>query len=321
MLREPLFLRPVFKERIWGGTLLSHRFGYSLPSEKTGECWGISGHPNGPCEVTNGPFKGMTLDRLWEERRELFADWLGDSFPLLVKIIDANDDLSVQVHPDDRYAQQIEGVPYGKTECWYVIDCVEGAEIVYGHRAKTREEFAEMVADGHWDSLLKRVSIRPGDFIYVPSGTVHAIGKGTLILETQQSSDVTYRLYDYDRRDEKGNTRKLHLKQSIDVVTVPHRDPVLSPQTVTKEGLVYKRFISESYFTVYHWSLNGTFSDVLSRDCFLLVSVLDGSGKIDVGGRTFPFQKGDHFILPSTLGAYRVEGEAAGIASYPTQRG
>src|SRR5690606_31738382 len=143
-------------------------------------------------------------------------------YPLLVKILDAADDLSVQVHPNDSYAREVEGVPYGKTECWYVLSAEEGAELVLGHHAKTREELVQMMDQGEWDKLLRRIKVKAGDFIYVPSGTIHAIGKGIVILETQQSSDITYRVYDYDRRDSMGNKRELHLDRAREVTLVPH---------------------------------------------------------------------------------------------------
>ena len=145
-------------------------------------------------------------------------------FPLLTKILDANTNLSVQVHPDDAYADLHENGELGKTECWYIIDCKEDAEIIYGHNAKTKAEFTEMIENGEWSPLLRRVKIKPGDFFYVPSGTIHALGEGTVVLETQQSSDATYRLYDYDRVDQKGQLRELHIDKSIAVTTIP--DPI-----------------------------------------------------------------------------------------------
>ena len=199
MYNEPIFLQPEYKERLWGGTKLQELFGYSIPSEQTGEAWCISGHANGPNTIKNGPLQGKTLADAWNEQRELFADESGEEFPLLVKILDSSKDLSVQVHPDDTYARELEGENYGKTECWYVIDCEPGAEIIFGHHATNKQELERMVENGEWDGLLRRIEVQPGDFFYVPSGTIHAIGEGIQILETQQSSDITYRVYDYDR--------------------------------------------------------------------------------------------------------------------------
>ncbi|RZT21462.1 mannose-6-phosphate isomerase, class I [Fictibacillus sp. BK138] len=318
MYNEPIFLKPVFKDRIWGGTKLREEFGYDIPSKTTGECWGISAHSNGPSEVVNGPLKGKTLDQVWNEHRELFADQEGEDFPLLVKILDAKTDLSVQVHPDDSYAREVEGEAFGKTECWYVIDCEPGAELVYGHHAGSKLQFEEMVADGRWNDLLRRVAIKPGDFVYVPNGTIHAIGAGTMILETQQSSDITYRVYDYDRRDDAGNTRELHIEKSIEVAMIPHQDADFEPVLSANEDLKIEKLIKENYFTVYHWNLEGSVGAV-ENPSYLLVSVLEGEGELKIGGQSsYHFKKGDHFIVPSTVKNFGMSGKAKFIVSHPT---
>ncbi|OOE14515.1 mannose-6-phosphate isomerase, class I [Fictibacillus arsenicus] len=318
MYNEPIFLKPVFKDRIWGGTKLREEFGYDIPTETTGECWGISAHSNGPSEVVNGPLKGKTLDQVWDEHRELFADQEGEDFPLLVKILDAKTDLSVQVHPDDSYAREVEGEAFGKTECWYVIDCEPGAELVYGHHAGSKLQFEEMVADGRWNDLLRKVAIKPGDFVYVPNGTIHAIGEGTMILETQQSSDITYRVYDYDRRDDAGNTRELHIEKSIEVAMIPHQDADFEPVLSANEDLKIEKLIKENYFTVYHWNLEGSVSAV-ENPSYLLVSVLEGEGELKIDGQSSSaFKKGDHFILPSTVKNFGMSGNAKFIMSHPT---
>ncbi|WP_221567075.1 mannose-6-phosphate isomerase, class I [Alkalihalobacillus sp. TS-13] len=317
MYNEPIFLKPVFKDRIWGGTKLREAFGYEIPTETTGECWGISAHPNGPSEAVNGPLKGKTLDQVWDEHAELFGNQEGDEFPLLVKILDAKTDLSVQVHPNDAYARKVEGEPYGKTECWYIIDCAPGAELVYGHHARSKADFEQMVAENRWDDLLRKVSIKPGDFVYVPNGTIHAIGTGTMILETQQSSDVTYRVYDYDRRDAEGNTRELHIEQSIDVAMIPHEDAKFEPVESVVEGLKETKLIREKYFTVYRWELDGAVEGY-ENPAYLLVSVLSGEGEVTTQGGTYTIKKGDHFIIPSTVKQFSVNGTVECIVSHPT---
>ncbi|MCM3733555.1 mannose-6-phosphate isomerase, class I [Fictibacillus nanhaiensis] len=318
MYNEPIFLKPVFKDRIWGGTKLRDEFGYDIPTETTGECWGISAHSNGPSEVVNGPLKGKTLDHVWDEHRELFAGQEGEDFPLLVKILDAKTDLSVQVHPDDSYAREVEGEAFGKTECWYVIDCEPGAELVYGHHAESKLQFEEMVVDNRWNELLRKVSINPGDFVYVPNGTIHAIGAGTMILETQQSSDITYRVYDYDRRDDAGNTRELHIEKSIEVTMIPHQDADFEPVLSAKDDVKIEKLIKENYFTVYHWNLEGSVADV-DNPSYLLVSVLEGEGELKIGDQSSSaFKKGDHFIVPSTVKNFEMSGNAKFIVSHPT---
>ncbi|MBO9130007.1 mannose-6-phosphate isomerase, class I [Bacillus sp. 165] len=313
---QPLFLQPVLQERIWGGTTLRDEFGYAIPSETTGECWGISAHPNGPSIVENGPFAGKTLDALWKEYPELFGNPTGEVFPLLTKVLDANDDLSVQVHPNDTYARVYENGELGKTECWYIIDCKEDADMIFGHTAQTKEEFEAMIAEGKWNSLLRRVKIKPGDFFYVPSGTIHALCRGTLVLETQQSSDTTYRVYDYDRTDKAGNKRELHLEKAIDVTTVPHEEKSTEYRVERAEGAAITTFVEEEYFSVYKWDVDGSYIHERSAP-FLLCSVLDGQGSIETGEGVFPFEKGAHFIIPAGLDSFTITGKISLMVSHP----
>ena len=315
MYNEPIFLKPVFKERIWGGTQLHELFNYDIPSDQTGECWGISAHANGPNEIMNGPLAGKTLTEAWEENREQFGDQAGEELPLLVKILDAKKDLSVQVHPDDTYAQEKENEAYGKTECWYVIDCEEGAEIVFGHHATTREELQAMVENGEWDKLLRKVKVHPGDFFYVPSGTIHAIGAGVQILETQQSSDITYRVYDYDRVGADGNKRELHLNESLEVTTVPHEDPQLNRESSKDKGLKEESLVKADYFGVVLWELHGR-SPQFRFEKHILVSVIEGKGMVKVGNQRHAVKKGSHFILPTTMAPFELEGKAKMVVSW-----
>src|SRR5699024_2043067 len=316
MYNKPIFLQPVFQDRIWGSNKLKTLFDYAIPNDQTGEAWAISAHKNGPSKILNGSLKGQTLRQAWTEHPELFGkSEAEDEFPLLVKILDANDNLSVQVHPDDEYAEKVEGEFFGKTECWYVLDAEEDAEIVFGHHAETKEEFMEMVKSGKWDHLLHRVKVQKGDFFFVPNGTIHAIGKGIVILETQQSSDITYRVYDYDRKDAQGNTRELRIQSSIDVTKFPH--DVQQQEKVTEQSgnLTNTRLVQAEYFTVYHWDLDGRTKTPLEKD-YLLASVIEGEGKIIVDGTSFPIQKGDHFVLPATVENYELQGTMELIVSH-----
>ncbi|MEK3854137.1 mannose-6-phosphate isomerase, class I [Cytobacillus sp. FSL H8-0458] len=314
---EPIFLQPVFQERIWGGQKLRREFNYEITNDKTGEAWVISAHPHGPSIITNGPLAGKTLADAWNEHKELFNKNAADQgeYPLLVKILDAADDLSVQVHPDDQFAREVEGVPYGKTECWYVLSAEEGAELVLGHHAKTEGELAAMIDQGEWNKLLRRVKVKAGDFVYVPSGTIHAIGKGIVILETQQSSDITYRVYDYDRTDDAGNKRELHLERSKQVTTVPHQDAAVEQTKTVNGGLAAKKLVEEQYFTVYHWELNGQADCEMTAD-YLQVSVVDGKAAITMEGNSCDLEKGVHFILPHGVRQFKLEGKAEVIVSH-----
>ena len=305
-MSEPLFLQSVMQEKIWGGTKLRDEFGYEIPSDKVGEYWAISAHPHGVSTIKNGHFAGMGLDQLYAEHRELFGNSSEPVFPILTKILDANDWLSVQVHPDDHYAMEHEG-ELGKTECWYVIAAEEGAEIIYGHNAKSREELRQQIEKKEWDKLLTKVPVKAGDFFYVPSGTMHAIGSGILILETQQSSDTTYRVYDFDRKDAKGNLRELHLEKSIDVLNIGA--PANSrPVTVKADDLTSTLLVASDFFAVYKWEVSGKV-DIEKTVAYLLVSVLAGRGVLTVDGETYPIAKGDHFILPSDVEEWTFEGQ------------
>ncbi|MGG3693743.1 mannose-6-phosphate isomerase, class I [Heyndrickxia ginsengihumi] len=315
-MNMPLFLEPVFQERIWGGTALRDQFGYEIPSDHTGECWAISAHPNGPSVVKNGAFAGKTLQQLWQEQPQLFGHYPTKVFPLLTKILDANSDLSVQVHPNDEYANTYENGELGKTECWYIIDCKEGAELIYGHHAQSKDELIALIREGKWNDLLRKVSIKPGDFFYVPSGTIHALCEGTLVLETQQSSDTTYRVYDYDRTDDKGNKRELHLDKAIDVSTVPHQDAEVQFDVDKQQGVNITTFVKEKYFTVYKWEVDGS-AQLIQDQPFQLVSIISGEGMLTVDGQSFPLEKGMHFILTADESKFLIEGKLTAIVSHP----
>lgn len=307
---ELLFLEPIFKERIWGGTRLNTDFGYTIPSSHTGECWAISAHKNGETLIKNGEFAGVGLSELWHKHPQLFANNVRREFPLMIKILDAQTDLSVQVHPDDVYAKAVEN-DLGKAECWYVLAANLGAKIIYGHEAKTIQEFKKLALSGEWQQLLKSVMVKAGDFYDVPTGTVHALGAGTLILEVQQSSDTTYRLYDYDRRDAAGNLRELHLAKSFEVITAPHHNAVTKPTTVElSDAATLTKLARNKYFEVQKLTVSGEFDFALSAK-FSLVSAIDGNAIIN--GQIV--KKGDNFIVPNLVRDLNIEGSISLILS------
>ncbi|MDH6365391.1 mannose-6-phosphate isomerase [Enterococcus sp. PF1-24] len=312
---EPLFLKPVFQEKIWGGNRLQTVFNFDLPSDKIGEDWAISAHPHGVSVVENGPFKGQKLDDLWKNHKELFGQPEEEVFPLLTKILDAEDDLSVQVHPDDEYGLAHEG-ELGKTECWYIIDAEPGVHIIYGHYAKSREELASMIEKEQWDALLKKVPVKKGDFFYVPSGTIHAIGKGIMILETQQSSDTTYRVYDYNRKDDQGKPRELHIQQSVDVTTVPAVTPTLKIKEARQGNSAIVTYLETPFFNVYEWQVEGKLV-VKAQAPYTLMTVIEGSGELVVEGQTYPLIAGSSCILPNGISQWQLLGAMKVIASEP----
>ena len=308
--RPILFLNPVFKEMIWGGNQLAEKFGYEIPNDKTGECWAVSAHPNGDCTVREGEYAGRKLSELFKEEPELFGNLPLDRFPLLIKIIDAKADLSIQVHPDDAYAKVHENGSLGKTECWYILDCPEDATLVVGHNAGSREELKEMIDQKRWSELIREVPVKKGDFIQINPGTVHAIKGGLMILETQQNSDITYRVYDYDRLSN-GKPRELHVQQSIDVITVPApsaEDSVSHAADLPANTM--NELIACDYYKVYKLTVTEPVSFEQEHP-FLIMSVIEGEGLVN--GQMI--RKGDHFILPSGFGKVELQGDMTLIAS------
>ena len=308
--KEILWMKPVFKQMIWGGNKLGSKWGYEIPGENTGECWAVSAHPNGDCTIKEGTFAGKTLSQLWSEEPQLFGNAAGDRFPLLIKIIDANDDLSIQVHPDDTYAGKNENGSFGKTECWYILDAPEGATLVIGHNAKDKAELEDMIGSGRWEDFLREVPVKKGDFIQIDPGTVHAIKGGIEILETQQNSDITYRVYDYGRLQD-GKPRELHIEKSIDVITVPAKsvkESVINIATDAKNTM--NELISCNYYRVWKLDVDGSM-EISQEYPFLIMSVVEGDGLIN--GQLI--KKGDHFILPNGFGKAQLQGKMALIAS------
>ncbi|MBR5731981.1 MAG: mannose-6-phosphate isomerase, class I [Lachnospiraceae bacterium] len=329
-------LKPVFKQMIWGGSRMRSEFGYDIPGDDTGECWAVSAHPNGDCEIADGEFAGMKLSALWETKQEIFgnaADILRQKqqaaglcadeapvFPLLTKIIDAKQNLSIQVHPDDDYAKEHENGSLGKTECWYVLDCDPGTKIIIGHNAKTHEELKDMIETGRWEEFIREVPVHKGDFFQIEPGTLHAIKGGTMLLETQQNSDITYRVYDYGRL-QNGKPRQLHIRQSIDVINVPFegseaRDkglPLIAPRDC---GKCCTPLVHCKYYNV--WRLDIADKDSYIQDKpFLICSVTGGEGRIVRTGEDDGaiIRKGDHFILPAGFGGFTLEGRMQLICS------
>lgn len=309
-MHDILFLKPVFKEMIWGGNRMRDSFGYDIPSEDTGEAWIASAHPQGDCTITTGSFAGKRLSSLWENHRELFGGIEGDVFPLLVKIIDAKSDLSIQVHPDDEYAKIHENGSLGKTECWYILDCDADASIVIGHNAGSKEELKEMITQKEWSKLIRTRPIKPGDFFQITPGTVHAIKGGTLLIETQQNSAITYRLYDYDRLSD-GRPRELHIQKSIDVINCPYEEQTTFGEAETHDGYQITELISCDCYTVKKIDLSA--SCPLAQDYpFIIVSIIDGEGTAD----NLPVKKGDNFLLPYGYGVCTLTGHMSVITSH-----
>lgn len=304
-----LFLQGKFVDKIWGGDKLKE-FAYDLPSDKVGEYWAISGMEDLPSFVTMGKYKGKSLNDLYKEEKELFGGEDYDSFPLLIKLIDANTDLSIQVHPDDYLAEKYEN-SRGKTECWYILN-EDQASIIYGLNVDDKKEAIRLIDEKKWDELLREVPAKKGDFFYVPAGTVHAIKKGCLVLEIQQASDITYRLYDYDRKDDQGRLRDLHLEESKRSIKTEKVDNKIE----TKDFPTYKEtdLLSSQYFEVRKYDIEKA-SDFKRNKPYLMEAVIEGEGKLIIDKEEYPIKKGDFFILTNKCEDYRIEGKLSLVES------
>lgn len=313
-MSELLFLEPVFKETIWGGNKLQSVYGEKCPNGTIGECWAISAHKNGMGRICNGTYAGKTLEEMWEQYPQLFGNengkW-GKQFPLLIKFIDAREDLSIQVHPDDEYASVHEN-SLGKMECWYVLDCKENASIIIGHHAKTEEEVKTLIKEKKWNQFLREVPIKKGDFFQIDPGCVHAIKGGTLILETQQSSDITYRVYDYGRL-QNGKERELHLKESMDVIKAPYCEPERERCYLEAENVKIEHLVQCSRYEVEKYEIHGKWKHEFKAP-FVNVTVIEGSGYF--AGN--PVTRGESFIVPSGYGSCVMEGRFSCICSWPS---
>ena len=309
-MKNLLFMKPYCREVIWGGQRLKEIYGYETSGCHTGEAWVVSANENGQSVVDRGEYKGRTLKELWDSHRELFGNLPGEEFPLLVKLIDAREDLSIQVHPDDGYARLHEAGARGKNECWYILDCPQEADIIIGHRAKSRGELARMVEEKRWDHLLNVIPIHKGDCFYIPSGTIHAIRRGTLLLEIQQNSDLTYRLYDYGRLQD-GKPRKLHIKESLEVVSCPSM-PENTREPEIRHGNYTSCILARSpFFTVEMWKGEGE-QVICQPHPFMIIDLLEGQGTIN-GQRA---RKGDHLIATAGCESLRLEGSFHLVASW-----
>ena len=306
----PLKMKPIFKDYLWGGSRLKEEYGKNTPYEITGESWEVASHKNGESTVDGGKYNNMTIKQLTAELKESFLGdkvYKGDDtkFPLLVKLIDARDNLSVQVHPDDKFAFENENGEYGKTEMWYIMDAMEDSGIIYGFKDEiTKEEFRKSIEE---NTLLQHTNFakcQKGDSFFIKAGTLHAIGKGLLIAEIQQNSDTTYRVYDYDRRDANGNPRPLHIDKAIEVTTLGKaHDDKTANSTVIADC---------EYFKVEKISIDGEMSWNVDKDRFEIIVVCDGD--VTINGE--PFKKGESAILPAYIGNVKFKGNATILRTY-----
>ena len=313
-----LFLKPALKETIWGGNRIRNDFKMETDLKNIAEAWVLSCHEDGESTVTGGKYDGKTLSDVLE--KELGMDALGtnckcdsiEDFPILIKLIDADDKLSVQVHPDDEYAAAHEKDVRGKTEAWYIIDCDDDAEIIYGFKDDiTKEEFRASIENGTLLDKVNRAKVKPGDVAFISSGTLHAIGKGILLAEVQQSCNTTYRVFDYNRTGLDGKPRELHVEKAVDVTNCAVPEGTLEPEgmPVKHDGYVSILLSECPYFTMTSVDVETLYADDADETSFVSLIVLDGNGTIKCGDEEYEIKKGDSIFIPASSGAYYVSGK------------
>ena len=318
----PLTFKPLYKDYLWGGRSLE-RLGKSLPETIVAESWEISAHHDGMNIIASGEYAGRTLEDLVLTLGERLLGSQSyqkyqNTFPLLLKLIDANEWLSVQVHPDDDYAR-IHEHDFGKTEMWYVLEAQPGAQILYGlARDITREDFKEILESSKISEVLKSVPVHTGDVIYIPAGTIHAAGKGILIAEVQQNSNATYRLYDYDRKNPDGTSRPLHLAKALDSIDFANvlRQGKYEGLDYVKDGLSIRIIIADPHFCAEIIEVTQEASLLADGQTFMAYTFLSGSAVIEWATGSINVRAGESVLIPANLGHYKLKGNAKALRAY-----
>lgn len=314
-----LKLTPTIKDYIWGGTRLSKEFDMVSFTDRQAEAWVLSCHEAGHSIVENGEDKGKTLAEVISEKGK---GCLGTNcekfsfFPILIKLIDARDNLSVQVHPDNDYAMKVEG-EYGKTEAWYIMDCDEGAEIIYGFKKDiSKEEFRKSIEENTLLDYVNRVKVKKGDIFFIEAGTLHAICKGILLAEVQQNSNTTYRVYDYGRL-QNGKPRELHVEKALDVTSTKAIDATGKPmgETVKKDGFSETLLTSCELFTMKRLDIKEKATVTVDITSFVSLLCLDGNGVVMHGDTCVTLYKGESLFIPASYGEVEILGNLTVLES------
>lgn len=307
----PLKFINLYYEKIWGGRDLE-LFRDNLPEGNIGETWDVACHKNGMSIVSNGELKGKSLKNLIKEYKD---DLLGtkinkDRFPLLVKLINAREPLSIQVHPENDYAKRVEG-DLGKTEAWYVVEAFEGANLIIGAKeGVTKEDIKKGLKNGDIEKYLNKVEVKKGDVYFVKSGLIHAIGGGVVIAEIQQNSDTTYRVYDYDRG------REIHVKKALDVINLELSSKKRKGLKVSRKGYdkIYLCLCEE--FSLELYDIKEKAVECSDKERFFIFTCVDGEGTIVSDEAEEKINKGDSILIPASLGKYTLKGEMKLLKSY-----
>ncbi len=314
----PLIFEPILKDRIWGGTKLRNDLGKNIPTETTGESWELSDVSGDVSVVKNGTYEGKPLTELMNTYPEVLLGskvykQYGAQFPLLFKFLDARDDLSIQVHPNDELAKERHN-SFGKTEMWYVMQADEGARIIVGFKEKSSpEEYVEHLNNKNLIEILNEVPVKAGDVFFLETGTIHAIGAGIVIAEIQQTSDITYRIYDWDRVDANGNSRELHVEQALDAMNYNTTDTKKEYTQVPNTANVA---VDCPYFTTSYLPLIGEANVEKDGSSFTVYICTEGSYTLTANGMQHSFKKGDTILIPAGLKQYSLSGEATLLEIY-----
>ncbi|WP_429971799.1 type I phosphomannose isomerase catalytic subunit [Fructilactobacillus sp. Tb1] len=307
---QPLFLKPIFHHKMWGGTKLKD-FNYQINEDQVGEAWLASTYGEDLSIIMNGNFKEQSLKTVWEHHPELFNHHPADeAFPLLVKILDAKRNLSIQVHPDDYNAGKYFKEPNGKTECWYILSAEPGSKAYFGHKAQTADEMKAAIKNHQLADLLNPIAVKPGDMIYVSAGTLHALGAGIVALEIEQSSDDTLRFYDFDRVDaETGKKRPLQVDEAIEVTNFPNVEPdkKMTLPITDKDNKAQTSILRAKYFKVSKIN-NDKPAVFTTKNNYSINIVIDGTGSLIIDNQKYQVNKGMTFVLPSPISEYQLEG-------------
>ena len=320
MANKPILLKPAFKDYLWGGTKLRTQFGKQCDLDKIAESWELSAHKDGESTVASGVFASLSLSEYIDKcGKEILGSRAMEfeNFPILIKLIDAKDKLSIQVHPSDEYALINEG-EYGKTEVWYVMSAEEGASLYYGFDKEiSKEEYKKRIEDNTITDVLKKVEAKKGDIFFIEPGTVHAIGAGLLICEVQQNSNTTYRVCDYARRGADGKLRELHIDKALDVSCLSPVKPNDELGKVSeKNGYTSELIAKCKYFTCEKITSNTKATLPLDTQSFRSVVVTDGSCALGCAGEALSLKAGDSVFIPAQNGAFAIEGECEFLLSY-----
>lgn len=320
----PLKFIPVLKDKIWGGSKLKELFDKPSQTNKLGESWELSGYDGDVSVVSNGSLAGKNLKDLIEHYKgdlvgNLVFERFGNTFPLLFKLIDANDNLSIQVHPGDEVAFQ-RHKSFGKTEMWYVIDADPDGALIIGFKKNcTKEAYLKALEEGTLETLLQSVKVTKGDVFFIPAGLVHAIGKGVVLAEIQQTSDLTYRIYDYKRKDEKGNERQLHTREALDVIDFSASS---DPKTVYTGSInELATLVSCEYFTTNMVHFNEQFNRFYGKvDSFVVYMCMEGNFELVCNGGSTSVTKGETILIPACIDEVELipQGEVTLLEVYVT---